>query len=206
MEPPSPESREIPLESGTSPPGSSPLEPHSSLGPPTIPSVEVPSPKPTSDSPTSSEGNHGAIGKWFRTAMTKRSHKRTTRQMPSEVPPQSRAPPGTKATPQREKPSIMAPGKRQAVRMPFSAGAGRGYLTTLLSGRLEGPLLDHRFVHASSPFMNIIAYVPRRRKQPRNPLRRVNHRGPLHTQKLVPPTPRRMKRKLSLLVRKTTSR
>ena len=122
LEPPSPESRENSLEPAVPPPGSSSTEPHSSPGPLVIPSVEVPDPKPTSDNPASSEGYRRTIGKWFRTMTTKRSHNRVPapRKMASEVPTQSGIPSQTKAIPPKEKPSTMAPGKRQAVSVaPF---------------------------------------------------------------------------------------
>ena len=45
-----------------------------------------------------------------------------------------------------------------------SVDAGHGYLTTRLSGRLESPLLDHRLVHVSYPFMNIVTYCPSQKK------------------------------------------
>ena len=157
LEPPSPESLENPLESGAPPPGSSPANPHSSPVPPMIPSVEMHDPKPTSDNPASSEENGRTIGRWFRKVMTKRSPDRTPRQTPSEASPQSGIPSQTKATPPKEKPSTMAPGKRQQVSMPSSDEIGHVYLTTWLSGRLDGPLLDRRLVHAFCAFMNIIS-------------------------------------------------
>ena len=149
LKPPSPESRENPLESGAPPPDSSPAKPHSSLGPPMISSVEMPDPKATSNKPASSKGNHRPVGKWFKTVMTKRSHNRTPRQMPSEVVPQSGIPSQTEAITPNEKRSTMAPGRRQAVSVPLIQG--HGYLTTRLSGRLGSRQSDHRFVHASYP-------------------------------------------------------
>ena len=56
LELPPPASRENSLES-SAPPRSSTAESHSSPGPPMIPSVEMPDPKPTSVDPASSEGN-----------------------------------------------------------------------------------------------------------------------------------------------------
>ena len=61
---------------------------------------------------------------------------------------------------------MMAPGKRQAVSVPSSVDTGHGYLTTRLSGRLEGPLLDERLVHASYPFMDTITYCASQKKKP----------------------------------------
>jgi len=107
-EPPSPASRKKSLQSGAPPPGSS------SPGPPIIPSVEMPDPKPTSDDPASSEGNRRIIREWFRKVMTKRSHNRTPRRTPSDASPQPGIPSKTKAAPQNEKPSTMSPGKRSA--------------------------------------------------------------------------------------------
>ena len=166
LEPPSPESRENPLESSAPALGSSPAELHSSSGPLMNPSVEVPDEKPTSDKPASSEENRRAIGKWFRTVITKRNHNRTPRQTPSEAPHQFDIASRTTATPPNEKPSTMAPGKRQQVSVPSSVPTGHGYLTTRLSGRLEGPLLDERLVHASYPFMNIITHRASQKKKP----------------------------------------
>ena len=159
-----------------------------------IPVVEMPNPKPTSDNSASSEGNRRTIGEWFRIVMPKRSDNRTPRQTRSETPPQSGIPSQTKATPRNEQPSTMAPGKRVRVSVPFSIDTGNRYLTIRLSGRLEGPLLDDGFVHASHPFMNILPIVTHRRKQPSSSLRRVNRPRPLRTQKLVSPTSR-MKRR-----------
>ena len=156
LEPPSPESRENPLESGVQAPGSSPAKPHSSPGPPMNSSVGVPDLNAAPDNPTSSKGNRRAIGKWFRTVMMKLNHNRTPRQMPCETPAQSGIPSQTKATPLNEKPSTMAPGKRQAVRVPASVDTGNRYLTTRLSGRFT--VVCHRLVHASYPFMSTIAY------------------------------------------------
>ena len=157
FEPPSPELHEHALESDGPAPGSPPGKPHSSPGPPITPSVEMPDPNPISDNPVSSEGNRRTIGEWFRTVMTKRSN-RVPRQPCSEAHPQPGIPAQTKASPSNEKPSIMSPGRRQAVSMPSSVDTGHRYLTTQLSGRLESPLLDHRLLHASYPFMNIITY------------------------------------------------
>ena len=112
--PPSPEMREIPLESGTPPPDSSPAEPHSSPGPPMISSVEMPNVKPASGNPASSKWNRRTIGKWFRTVMTKRRHNGA----PPDTHPPSGIPLQTTATPLPEKPSTMAPGKRQKVSVP----------------------------------------------------------------------------------------
>ena len=156
LQPPSPESRENPLESGAPAPDSSPAKPHSSPGPPMIPSVEMPDLKPTSDNPAPSARNRRTIGDWFRKATTKRSHNRFSRQTPSEAPPQSGAPSQTKAIPTKEKPSTMAPGKRQAVSVPSSVDTGNEYLTAWPSGRFI--VVDQRLVHASYPFMNTIAY------------------------------------------------
>ena len=164
FEPPSPESRENPLESGVPAPGSSPAELHSSSGPPMNPSVEVPDGEPTSDKPASSEGNRGTIGKWFRTVMTKWSHNRTSRQTPAEAPPQSGIPSETKAPTPKEKPSTMAPGKRQAVSVPTCVDTANGYLTTRLSGRFT--VVCPRLVHASYLFMNTIAYCASQKKKP----------------------------------------
>ena len=149
LEPPSPESRENHLESGAPPPDSSPAKPHSSSGPPMISSVEMPEPKATSDKLASSKGNRRTVGKWFKTVMTKHSHNRAPRQMPSEVGPQSGIPSQTEAIIPNEKRSTMAPGRRQAVSVPLIQGPG--YLTTRLSGRLGSRQSDHRFVHASYP-------------------------------------------------------
>ena len=149
LEPPSPESLENPLESGVPPPDSSPAKPCSSPGPPVIPPVNIPDPKPTSENLASPGGNRRTIGDWFRTVMTKRSHNRTPRQAPSDASPQSGIPSQTKATPPNEKRSTVAPGRRQAVSVPLIQG--HGYLTTRFSGRLESRRLDHRFVHASYP-------------------------------------------------------
>ena len=165
LEPPSPKSRENPLESGAPPPGSCPAKTHSSPGPPIIPCVEMPDPKPTSDNPALSEGNRRTIGEWFRTVMTNHS-KRTPRQPRSEAAPQSCIQSQTKATPPNEEPSTMASGRRQKVSAPFSIDAGHRYLTTRLSGRLEGPLLNHRLVHASNSFMRIITYYASQKKKP----------------------------------------
>ena len=126
-----------------------------------IPSAEMTDPKPTSENRTSSEENGRPIGKWFRTLMT---HNRTSRQTPSEAPPQTGIPSQTKATTPTEKPSTMAPGKRQQVSVHSSIDTGHGYLTTWLSGRLEGPLSGDRFVHASYSFMNIITYRASQKK------------------------------------------
>jgi hypothetical protein len=115
LEPPSPESCANPLESGAPLLGSSPANPQSCPSPPTIPSVEMPDPRPTSDNPASSEGNRRTIGEWFRKVTTKRSHNRTSRQTPSEALPQSGIPSHTEATPPYEKPSTMAYGKRTKV-------------------------------------------------------------------------------------------
>jgi hypothetical protein len=112
------ESLENPLESGAPPPDSSPAKPDSSLGPPKIQSVEIPDQKPTSDNPVSSEGNHRTMGGWLRKVM-KLSQNRPSRQTPSEAPPQSGILSQTKVTPPKEKPSTMAPGKRQPVSVSF---------------------------------------------------------------------------------------
>jgi hypothetical protein len=112
-EPPSPELRENPLESGAPALGSSPGKLHSSPGPPTIPLVDMHDPKTTSENPASPEGNRRTIGDWFRTVMTKRSHKRTPRRTPSNASPQSGVPSQTEAKPPNEKPSTMSPGRRQ---------------------------------------------------------------------------------------------
>jgi hypothetical protein len=120
--------------------------------------LPVDMPDSTSDNPASPEWNRRTVGEWFRTVMTKRSHNRRPRQTPSDAPPQSGVPSQAKTTPSNEKPSMMAPGKRQQVSVPFSVDIGHGYLTTRLSRRSESPPLDHRLVHASSPFMNIITY------------------------------------------------
>ena len=119
LKPPSPESRENPLESGAPAPGTSPAKPHSSPGPPIIPCVEMPDRKPTPDNPASSEWNRRSVLGWFRKVMTKRSHHQTAHQTPSEVPSQSGIASQTKATPPNEKPSTMSPGKRQAVSVPL---------------------------------------------------------------------------------------
>jgi len=86
-----------------------------------IQSVEMSDPKPTSDNPASSERNRRTIGEWFRTVMTKRSHNRIPPQTRAEAPSHSGIPSQTKATPPNEKPSTMAPGKRQA-RTVYSGG------------------------------------------------------------------------------------
>ena len=170
LEPPSPASRENSLESGAALPGSCTIELHSSPGPPMISSVEMPDPKPTSDESASSEGNRRTFGEWFRTAMTKHRQNRRPRRT-SDASPQSGTPSQTKATPQNEKASTMSPGKRQAVSVPFSVDAGHGYLTTWLSGRSESPLLDHRLVHVSYPFTNIITYcAPQKKVTPKPPV------------------------------------
>jgi hypothetical protein len=122
LEPPSPESRENPLESGAPPPDLSPSKLHSSAGPQMIPSVEIPDPKLTSVNPTSSEGNRRSVRGWFRKVMTTRSHNRTPRQTPSDASPQSGIP--SQTTLPNEKPSTMAPGRRQKVSVPFSADTG----------------------------------------------------------------------------------
>ena len=119
LEPPSPESRENHLESGAPASVPPPAKPHSSPGPP-IPSVGMPDPKPIPNNPASSEGNPRTVGRWFKTVMTKRSHNRTTRQTASDASPQSGIPSQTEGTHPNEKPSTMAPGKRQAVSVPFS--------------------------------------------------------------------------------------
>jgi hypothetical protein len=119
LEPPSPESHEHPVESGSPALDSSPAKPHSSPGPPMIPGVDLPDPKPTSENPASPEGNHRTIGDWFRTVMTKRSHNRTSRQTPSDASPQSGIPSQAEASPPNERPSTMSPAKRQRV-CPFS--------------------------------------------------------------------------------------
>ena len=244
LEPPSPESRENPLESGAPPLDSFPAKPHSSAGPPMIPSVKTPDPKPASDNPASSARNRRRIGEWFRRVTTKRSHNRTPRRTPSEAPPQSDVPTQTKAIPPKEKPSTMAPAKRQPVSVPSSVDTGNGYLTTRLSGQFT--VVCHRLVHASYPFMNTIAYPASQENKPpktaphseagrsnvpdgtkdepssahnnvevkihfwdlaagthNNSSSQANRPRPLITRKLVPPMSR-MKRKLSLLVRKTT--
>ena len=126
-----------------------------------IPSAEMTDPKPTSENRTSSEENRRTIGKWFRTLTT---HNRTPRQTPSEAPLQTGIPSQTKATPPTEKPSTMAPGKRQQVSLHSSIDTGHGYLTTGLSGRLEGPLSGDRFVLASYSFMNTITYRASQKK------------------------------------------
>ena len=169
LEPPSPESRENPLDSGAPPPDSFPAKPHSSPGPSMIPSVKMPNLKPASDNPASSARNRRRIGEWFRKVATKRSHNRTPRQTPSEAPPHSGILSQTKATPAKEKPSTMSAGKRQQVSVRSPVDTAHGYLTTLLSGRLEGPLSDHRLVHASYPFMNIITYRVSQKKKTKSP-------------------------------------
>ena len=163
LEPPSPESCEISLESGAPPPGSSPAKPHPSPGP-LVPPVGMPDPKPTSDNPASSEGSRRTIGEWFRTGLTKRNHNRTPRQTLSEAPPQSGIPSQTKATPPNEKPSTMSPAQRVKVSVPFSVDTGHGYLTTRLSGRSESPLLNHRLVHASYAIMDVNTYRASQKK------------------------------------------
>jgi hypothetical protein len=188
LEPPSPELRENPLESGGPALGSSRDKPHSSPGPPAIPSVDIPDQKPTSDNPASSQGHRRTVGEWFSKVMTKRSRNQAPRQTPSEAPPESFIPSHTEATSPNEKPSTMSPGRRQKVSALFSVDAGHGYLTTRLSGRLEGPLSNQRLVHASCPYEQLLT-VTHRRKQ-LNSLRRVNRPRPLRTQKLVPPTSR----------------
>ena len=167
LEPPSPELREKPLESGAPPPDSSP-EQQCTAAPPIMPPIDMPDPRSTSENPTSPEGNRRTIGDWFRTVVTKRSHNRPSRQPPSEAPPQSGIPSQLTTTPPNEKPSTMSPGKRIKVSVPFSVDRGYGCLTTRLSGRLESPLLDPRLVHASSPFMNITTYcAPQKKAAPR---------------------------------------
>jgi hypothetical protein len=111
LEPPSPVSHENSLESGAPAPSSSSANPHSSPGPPMILPVDMPD--STSDNPASPEWNRRTVGEWSRTVMTKRSHNRTPRQTPSDAPPQSGVPSQAKTTPSNEKPSMMAPGKRQ---------------------------------------------------------------------------------------------
>ena len=164
LEPPSPESRENPLESGAPAPDSSPAELHSSPGPPVNSSDEAPDAKPTSDNPTSSEGNRRTIGKWFRKVTIKRSHDRAPRKTRAEVPPQSGAPAQARATPPNEKPSTMVPGKRQAVSVPTCVDIANAYLTTRLSGLFTA--VDQRLVHASYPFVNTIAYRASQEKKP----------------------------------------
>jgi hypothetical protein len=122
LEPPSPESRENSLESGAPPPGSSPAKLHSSPGPPMNPSVEIPDPKLTSVNPALSKGNHRAVGGWFRKVTRTRSHNRTPRQTASDASPQSGIP--SQTTLPNEKPSTMAPGRRQKVSGPFFADMG----------------------------------------------------------------------------------
>ena len=168
LEPPSPESRENPPESGPPPPDSSSTKPRSSSGPPMIPSVEMPDPKPTSDNPASSARNRRTIGEWFRKATTKRSHNRTPRQTRSKVPHQSGIPSQTKVIPPKEKPSTMAPGKRQAVSVPSSVNTGNGYLTARLSGRFI--VVDQRLVHASYPFMNVVPHHTLQKKAAPKPV------------------------------------
>jgi hypothetical protein len=63
----------------------------------------------------------------------------------------------------------MSSGKRQKMNVPFSVDTGHGYLTTRLSGRLESPLFDPRFVHASYPFMNVITYRTSQKKAAQKP-------------------------------------
>ena len=119
-----------------------------------IPSVEMPDPKLTSDTP---KGNRRTIGKWFKIVTTKRSHSRT----PCQTPPLQ-----TKATLPKEGPSTMAPGKRQAVSVPSSVDTGYGYLTARLSGQFT--VVDQRPVHAVYPIMNIITYrAPQEKKPPK---------------------------------------
>ena len=113
-------------------------------------SSEIPDPKPTSDGPAS--GNRRSVGGWFRRVMTKRSHHQSPRQTPSEVVLESAFPSQTEATPPNEKSSTMSPGRRQKVSAPFSVDTGHGCLITRLSGRLEGPLSNQRFVPASCPY------------------------------------------------------
>ena len=169
LEPPSPESRENPLESGPPAPDSSTANALSSSGPPMIPSVEMqmPDPKRTSDNPASSEGTRRTVGEWFRRVTTKRSHNQTSRQTPSEAPPQPRIPSQTKATPSKETPSTMAPGKRQAVSVSSSFDTGNGYLTARLSGQFT--VVDQRLVHVSYPFMNTITYRASQKKKTKLP-------------------------------------
>jgi hypothetical protein len=102
--------------------------------------------------------------------MTKRSQNRTALPTPSEAAPQSGIPSQTKATPANEKPSTMSPGRRQKVSAPFkfSIDTGHRYLTTWLSGRLEGLLSNDRLVHASYPFM-IITYYSSQKKTAAKP-------------------------------------
>ena len=128
-----------------------------------ITSVEVPDAEPTSDKPASSEGNRGTTRKWFRTMMTKHGHDRAPCQMPSVVPSQAGIPSQTKAVPQKEKVSTMAPGKQQAVSVPSSIDTGHGHLTTRLSRRFT--VVDQRLVHASYLFMNTIAYCASQEKK-----------------------------------------
>ena len=157
LEPPSPESRENPLESGAQAPGSSPAELHSSPRPPVNRSVEMPDPKPISDDPASpSERNRRTIGKWFRKVTRKRSHDRAPRKTRAEASPQSGTPAQVRTTSPNEKPSTMAPGKRQAVSVPTCVDIANGYLTTRLSGQFT--VVDQRLVHAFYPFVNTIAY------------------------------------------------
>ena len=132
-----------------------------------IPAVEMLDTKPTSDNLASSDGNRRTIGEWFRTVMPKRSDNRTPRQTPSETLPQSGIPLQTEATPRNEQPSTMAPGRRQKV-SPFPLIQAE-YLTTRLSGRLESPLLKHRLVHVSYPFVNIITYYTSQKKATTKP-------------------------------------
>ena len=166
LEPPSPEScaNSSSLVQHPPAPGSSPAKLHFSPGPPMIPSVEMPDPKPTSDNPASTGDSHRTIGEWMRTVMTKRSRGRTPRQMRPEAPPLSGIPSQTKATSPGERPSTMSPGKRQPVSVPFSTDTEHEFLTAWLSGRLEGPLLENRHVHVSYLFTNIIAYCASQKK------------------------------------------
>ena len=201
LEPPSPESCESPLESGAPAPDLSPIKLHSSPEPPMIPSIEVPDTKLTFDKPASSEGNRRTIGEWFRKVMTKRSHKQTPRQTPSDSSPQSGIQSQTKATLPNEKPSTMSPGRRQAVSGPFYTGA---WISDRSAQRTVGKSTVRPQARSCVlSIMNIIVIVLRRRKQPKNPLSRANHPRPLRTQNLVPPTSW-MKRNLNLPVRKTT--
>ena len=67
---------------------------------------------------------------------------------------------------------------------------GHGYLTSLLSGRLQNPPLDHRFVHdpiclRTSLLIRIM--IHRRRKLSQNPLRRANRPRPHRAQKAALP-------------------
>ena len=54
-------------------------------------------------------------------------------------------------------------GKRQQVSIPSSIDPVHG-LTILLSRRLEGPLSDHRLVHPTYPFINIMTYRASQKK------------------------------------------